>query len=269
MKEKVKLTHEQATMLITLFSKARGTPPEVYDDPKAREILTGVDYDFSALHVPAKTNLTVCLRARKLDDYTRDFLAEHPAGRVLHLACGLDSRCERVAHPQADWYDLDLPEVIELRRKFYEEKPGYTMLAQSVTEHSWMERIQGDGRPTLVVAEGLLMYLAEAEVKALLLALQERFPGCRLVCDVFSMLVVRRIKRHPSIRATGATIQWGINDARLMEGWGKGIRLVEEWLFTQSEHIGKLGWWARFMFWVAGKFPIAVKAQRILNIELN
>ena len=267
--EKVSLTPEQQTMLITLFSKVHGCPKAFYEDTKAWEILSQVDYDFEALKVPKGTNLTVCLRAIKLDECVQEFLAEHPKGRVVHLGCGLDSRCCRVAHPEADWLDLDLPEVIELRRKFYKPTAGYTMLSGSVTTHAWMDEIPRDGRQTFVAAEGLMMYLAEGEVKALILALRDRFGPCRLVFDAFSTLTVRNISRHPSIRATGAKIQWGVDDPGEIEAWGDGIQLVEEWFFNRSDHLSHLSWGNRLMFWLAGLFPAALKAQRILVFNLT
>ena len=266
--EKIQLTSEQQTLLITLYSKARGCPKNFFYDAKAQEILSQVDYDFEGLHVPTGTNLTVCLRARQMDDYVSEFLKESPDGRVIHLGCGLDSRCCRVEHPQADWYDLDLPEVIELRKKFYETTAGYTMLSSSVTEHSWMDKIPQDDRPVILVAEGLSMYLAEADVKALILAIQRRFPGCRLIFDAYSTLTVRNVSRHPSIRATGAKIVWGIDDPRDLETWGENINLVDEWFFTQSTYIPSLSWGNRLIFKLVGLFRTALRAQRILVFDL-
>src|SRR4030066_709646 len=117
-KTKITLTPEQETLLIPLYTKAQpGTP--LFFDPKAQDILNHVDYDFTKLRVPYKTVILVCQRAKKLDAVTRDFLAGHPSGSVLHLGCGLDGRFWRGDGGQVEWYDLDMLPVIELRRRFY------------------------------------------------------------------------------------------------------------------------------------------------------
>ncbi|MBP1702265.1 MAG: uncharacterized protein H6Q38_1372 [Chloroflexi bacterium] len=81
---------------------------------------------------------------------------------MLHLGCGQDSRFWRVDSGEVDWYDLDLTPVIELRRRFYPEPERYHLIASSVTDLDWMAMVTANGRPALVVAEGVLMYLSEA-----------------------------------------------------------------------------------------------------------
>lgn len=268
-KEKIRLTPEQTTLLIPLYSKAGACPDVILKDEKAHEILASVDYDFEKLDVPTGTNITVCMRARRLDEYTRRFLQEHPEGVVLHLGCGLDSRCQRVQEPRSIWYDLDFPPVIELRRKFYPESDNYRLIAASVTDPGWMERVEAGGKPVIVIAEGLMMYLHEEEVKELLLGLHEHFPGCLLAFDAFSELTARSVHRNPSLKATGAVIHWGIDEARRIETWGQGFKLLEEWYFTQSEQIPQLKLSHRLMFRVSGMFAMARKAHRLLYFRLG
>ncbi len=269
-KEKVTLVGEQATLLIPLHSKASESrrPSAIFADEKAQEILARVDYDFSRLQVPRKTAIALCLRASKLDAYARQFLARHPWGVIVHLGCGLDSRCLRVPHPGAEWYDLDLPDVIELRRKFYQETAHYHMLASSVTDLTWTGAVAANNRPVLAIAEGLLMYLREAEVQALFLKLQQVFPGCELACDVYSRLTARRAGAIRSLKETGATIRWGIDDALEIERWAPGICLQEEWYFTRSPEIERLGPGYRLAYRMAGLFPAANRAHRLLYLCL-
>jgi O-methyltransferase involved in polyketide biosynthesis len=108
---KLTLTPEQETLLITLYAKAQPGNPLLFD-PTAQDILNRVDYDFARLHIPYKTVVLVCQRAKKLDAITRDFLAEHPGGVVLQLGCGLDGRFWRVDDGRVTWYDLDMPPVV-------------------------------------------------------------------------------------------------------------------------------------------------------------
>jgi O-methyltransferase involved in polyketide biosynthesis len=266
-KTKIALTPEQETLLIPLYTKAQPGNP-LFFDPKAQEILNQVDYDFTRLHVPYKTVILVCQRAKKLDAVTRDFLSEHPAGVVLHLGCGLDGRFWRVDDGQVDWYDLDMPPVIELRRRFYPASERYHLITSSVTDLEWVTKVTAAGRPVLVVAEGLLMYLSEPDVRRLLLRLQEAFPGCRLVADVFSRMTARSATRHPSLKQTGATLGWGIDDPHAIETWSKGIQLIEEWFFTQDPDLNRLSLGYRLAYQLAGAFKMVRRAHRIVYYQL-
>ena len=130
-----------------------------------------------------------------------------------------------------------------------------------------MDNIPQDGRPVLVLAEGLSMYLPEDQMKSLVLTLKKTFPGCHFIFDAYSRLTARTANRHPSVRRTGATLHWGIDDAREIESWAPGIQLVEEWCFDQSEVIAGLTSRDRLIFKLTSLFPIVRKAHRLIYIR--
>jgi O-methyltransferase involved in polyketide biosynthesis len=265
---KIALTPEQETLLIPLYCKARVDNP-VFDDVKARDILGRLNYDFRALHIPRKTCIMMSLRAHQFDAYTREFIDAHPDAVVLHLGCGLDSRCRRVNGDAVEWYDLDMPAVIDLRRKFYTETDRYHLLPSSATDPGWMRNVAAEGRPVLVIAEGLFMYLTGDEVKSLVLELVLRFPGCHLVFDAYSRLTASRVKDHPSMRKTGASVRWGLDDPHEVEHWGSGILLKEERCFGQFAGIERLSAGYRLAFRLSGLVPAARRAHRILYYLLQ
>ncbi len=112
------------------------------------------------------------------------------------------------------------------------------------------------------------MYLHESEVRSLVLCLHERFPGGHLVFDAFSRLTASRIQAHPSMQKTGASVHWGIDDDKEIETWAEGIRLVEEWFFSQSPDIAHLGWFYRVVFRMTSGISAAQKAHRLLYYTL-
>lgn len=260
------LTAEQQTLFIPLYSKAVESrrPNPILRDAKAEAIIAEVGYDFGRLRVPARSRITLAMRAKRLDEVTRAFAGRHERLVVLHLGCGLDSRVLRVGAANARWYDVDFPEVIGLRRAFYQERDGYAMVGSPLGEHGWIEPLPA-GLPAIIVAEGVLMYLREPEVRALLEALRARFPTGELAFDAFSGAALRRIQRHPSLRQTGAQVVWGLDDPGAVAGWLPGARLVEEWSFTQSPDIAKLALGYRLAFRLAHRFAAARRAHRILR----
>src|SRR5262249_37398811 len=157
MTEKVHLTREKETLLPTLYGRAldsRATNP-ILGDTYADAAVRRLDYDFEQLDLPQGAAISVPLRAKHLDGWTRELLAARPGATVLHLGCGLDSRIYRIGPPATvRWYDVDHAEVIALRRRLYSEHPGYTMIGTSVVDLRWLDAVPTD-KPALVVAEGL------------------------------------------------------------------------------------------------------------------
>lgn len=271
MNNKIRLEKEMETLLIPLYGKAmqgRKRSP-ILIDTKALEVVENIDYDFGALKIPAKTNTMMCLRAKLLDNFTTYYLKQKNDCAVFHLGCGLDSRYYRVNNPDVYWYDLDFEEVITIREKFYPETDKYHLIASSVTNWKWIEQIPAVQENNLVIAEGLLMYLNEEEIKTLLLLLKEKLGSYTLIFDAFSIFTSKKVNNHPSIKKTKATIHWGIDQPLEITRWMPGVTFVSELFFTSNEVIQNMGWGMRWMYKLAHLFPIARNAQRILiyNIE--
>ena len=216
------------TNLVTLYLRAhesRSRRP-ILGDHTAAEAVDRIDYDFKRIHrnsLPATNQYLVALRAKNLDDWCADFLRRYPDAVVLHLGCGLDGRAFRLALPPSVlWFDIDQPSVIELRRRLYDETDHYRMIGSSVTDPEWLDRIP-TGRPTLIVAEGLLMYLREDEVRQLLKRLTDRFDCGEMLFDTLSALAPLLSKV-----LTRGIITWGIRDARDIQSWNPRLRFLEQ-----------------------------------------
>lgn len=147
----------------------------------------------------------------------------------------MDSRALRVRPgPGVEWYDVDYPDVIELRERFYPPDAGYRLLPASVTELDWLSAISAD-RPVLVLAEGLTMYLTEDAGLALLRRVVERFPSGELQFDVFNRLGIRIQVVNTVVRRSGARLHWGVNDPREILQNVPGVRLLAAMSVFDSE----------------------------------
>ncbi len=105
--------------------------------------------------------VALILRVRQFDLLTRDFLTRHPNGVVVYVGCGLDTAFDRVDNGQVEWYDLDLPKAIEVRRQLLPERPRSHLIGCSVLDPAWMECIGTlAGRSLLVRAEAVFHYLS-------------------------------------------------------------------------------------------------------------
>jgi O-methyltransferase len=220
---KARLTGVERTLLYTLYFRAldaRSAHP-IVGDAWAEDVLARVEHTPWKIRMAAGDRFLGILRARKIDDWTRAHLAAHPDATVLHLGCGLDSRVFRLdPPPTVRWYDVDYPDVIELRRELYPERVSTETVPTSVTAPGWLERLPSGG-PVLVVAEGLFMYLREPDIRRLLQRVAARYPTGQVVFDTLS----------PWLAATGRLFGftlWPLADPRRLERWDARLHLVEE-----------------------------------------
>ena len=226
------------TLLLPLYVRALESkrPDALLVDEKAVAFVAEHEPEIArikSIRMDEEDRATIILRNRELDRHARAFMARHPRAVVVHIGCGLDSRFERVDDGQVDWYDLDLAEVIALRRELLGDEAGrYHLLATSVFDTAWMGALSVHRpRPFLFIAEGVLMYFEGQEVRSLVRTLRERFPGSELVFDAFLPWLVHannlrlRLSRSP----IEARYRWGLRRGRDLEKWGEGIRLLEEW----------------------------------------
>ena len=161
-KHQVRLGAVQETLFIPLVARARETARKhpVLRDPKAAEMVRSIDYDAAKYGRGAGGSVTV-LRTAIIDFWVRGFLAAHSAATVVEIGTGLNARFERVDNGQVHWFDLDLPDTIELRRTFFADTERRRMVAASVLDEGWLSAVAQSRRPYFFVADGVLAYLPE------------------------------------------------------------------------------------------------------------
>lgn len=276
--EPVALSGVPETLLIPLYNRAAESqrPDAMLKDEKAVALVTQRSLDFSRVRQIPMPGLLKAMRiifTREFDRYAREFLSRHPKAAVVHIGCGLDTRFERVDDGRVEWYDLDLPDVIELRRKLMGDEAGrYHLLGCSVLEDAWLEAVKVHSeRPFLFLAETVLIYFAEAQVKSLVLTLRDRFPGAELVFDGWRPFEVWFGNRYLSGSSFGGLMRWSFWHGREIESWGDpstslgagSIRLLDEWgFFDQPEP--RLSAYR----WMAPLFRL-FKPMRIFHFQLG
>ena len=132
------------------------------------------------------------LRTAIYDFWVRQFLAEHPAGTVVELGTGLNTRFDRVDNGQVHWIDLDLPDVIALRGRFFTDTSRRRMVPASVLSDEWLPVVADSPGPYFFVTEGVLAYLPEQDVTATLARLATRFRGARLALDTYPQRLLQQ-----------------------------------------------------------------------------
>jgi O-methyltransferase involved in polyketide biosynthesis len=212
----------QKTLLLPLWGRAveAAKPHPLLVDRTAVEIIATIDYDFSTIARSLHTDRTI-----------RGFLARHPDATFVNLGCGLDTTFEQADNGRLNWYDLDLPDVIELRKRYIPEGPRRRLLACSLLGEAWLRQI-GTADAIFFLASGVFYYLEEAQMKAFLARLANVFPGSQILFDSCSPRGLR-IANQRVIKAGGmddsAILKWGLQRAKDLEQWDSRIVVLAEY----------------------------------------
>jgi O-methyltransferase involved in polyketide biosynthesis len=243
-----------ATLFLALAARALAPieAPELgFADPKAEQILRTLDIDPRRFALNANEVRAVVLRSQWFTQTTRRFFQLHPQALCINLACGLNASFEQVAEAEGDrfgWIDLDLPEVIAIRRRFFVETAQRRTIEGDVTNPSLFSTLPWDpGEPALIVAEGLFYYLETAQVEGFFRVLAEAADARRahveIAFDYASPLAAWIVGRRPAHRQLGTACAWTLRrpgdlrriDARLevvedsdvfLGAMGRGARQV-------------------------------------------
>ena len=254
--DKIQFTEEKETMLMTLSGRALQSQWQnpILRDPWAEEAMRHIDYDIGKQYKGVGSwsmwrdvgCTIIATRAATFDLLTTRFLADHPDAAVLQVGCGMDSRAFRVNPPASvRWFDVDYPDVIELRRQLFPERDAYHLIGAPLEDLRWLDAVPRD-RPGLLIAEGVLHYLRETEVKALLNAVVAHFPSGQMIFDICNTWIVKRTGSN--VGGTGATYKWGLDDPQDIRQLEPKLELIKE--FKPSELVA----FSRFPFWLRALF---------------
>lgn len=217
----------QETLLIPLYARAVETskPDGILADPRAVEMVDAIDYDFRRFDgVGSLTGAN--LRTLVLDEWVGRFLDESPDGTVVEIGTGLNTRFERVDNGRVHWFDLDLPDAIALRREFFADSPRRRMIAASVADEWWIEEVTASPGPYLFVAEAVLAFLDEADVRRAFSHLAA-VPDSTLVVDTAGGSMLRAQDSPDVLGTVAARMRWQCDDPAVPEAWHPRVRLEE------------------------------------------
>lgn len=219
-RESAELGAVQQTLFFPLLARARETRKKrpLLRDPKAIEVLESVDFDVTPF-AQGPASFMVTIRTLIFDWWVSEFLAGHPGGTVIELGTGLNTRFERTDNGTAHWIDLDLPDTIALRRRFFEDTGRRRAIAASLTDGNWLAEVERRPAPYFFVSDGVLVYLTEEQVTGALARIAGRFPGAMLAFDTYTRATFGQEHRMAANRNV-APWQWACDDPRSLERLG-------------------------------------------------
>ena len=228
-----------ATMLVTLAAKTlvvTDAPELHYPHRRSQEILRELEIDPRSFNLNPSEVRAVVLRSQWFGQTVRRFLESHPDGLCINLGCGLDASFEEM-EAKGDgrfmWLDVDLPDVIAIRRRFFAENARRRIIAGDITDSRLFASIPwDDGRPAIVVAEGVLFFLQRAQVESLFRAQAEaadaRRANLEIAFDYASPFGAWIVTRRPAHRQLGTTFSWTVHSPSEVRSVDPRLEVVED-----------------------------------------
>lgn len=260
------------TLLITLYAKACESKKKnpLIIDQLACELVEKIDYDFSKYKNKKLSSVGVAIRASHFDNMIKRFILRKNNPIVVLIGCGLDARIQRLGKiaDKAVFYELDLEEVIELRKNLMPQVKNENYIASSMLDTKWMDSIK-DRHPKgnfIFIIEGVLMYFDEKDNKFIFSELAERFKNAEIHFDMLNKRLANKAKIHDTVKFTNANFKFGIESDKEIENWNRNLKHIKTYLFSNFKGYKRMG----ITFALLMKFiPLFKNSSKLMVYEIK
>jgi O-methyltransferase involved in polyketide biosynthesis len=262
--EKLNLGIVQETLLLPLAARAYDAERKkpILNDRKAAELFRKVVGNKESAGKMNRNTLrkyihdigivSMCERAMIMDNAVKDFLKENPKGKILNIGVGLETSFYRLGEPDVPWFDLDLPDSLELREQLLPNHfKNVKNIPKSMFDVSWMDDVGDISDGLMITVPGVFPYFDEEHVKNFFNTFAPKLKGAEIIFDVTSNIgrffIGQRIKMAGM---KSATLDWGIMNPHEMEQWNEHIQLKTSHYFLQHPVFSRsANPFYRFMSW--------------------
>lgn len=235
MKYQIKKNSVQETLIIPVYGRKMSSMlfPNLFRDETAIQLMDRIDYDFSELERKSKSVmqqfgfLEVAMRQNDLAWEVRDYLKAHPRAAVVNLGCGLDAAGRRCDNGSCKIYNLDFPDVIEVRNALLPAGEREFNISCDLNDTAWFEKIDAS-EGVVFIAAGVFYYFLKEQVERLVQAMAKAFPGGKMVFDAANekavKLMLKTWIKDAKIQDVGA--YFAVADAQKeLSAWSPNIRV--------------------------------------------
>ena len=227
------------TLYIPLYGKAYVSKKNIIlKDRRAEEIWEQESFELKGKSKSKWLAYYMAMRSAIYDEWVAQKIRKNPDTVVLHIGCGMDSRVERVNAKEIKWYDIDFPEVIEERKKYYKESELYHMVSADMRTGKWKNCIEGT-RTAIIIMEGVSMYFKPEELRVLLKDISGHFEFVHLLMDCYTERAAKASKYKNPINDVGVILVYGY-DAPQELAEHTGFVFEKEYDMTPQNYIDEL-----------------------------
>lgn len=248
------------TLYIPLYGKAYvSRKGMILHDPKAEEIWAAEGFLLKGKSRSKWLAYYMGMRSAVFDRWLKCQMEAVPDAVVLHIGCGMDSRCQRVGTQGRRWFDIDFPDVTRERKRYYRETEDYKMLSADVRSADWLAQVSAPN--AIIVMEGVSMYLRPDELKQTLGQITAHFEQVHLLMDCYTGFAAKASKVKNPINDVGVTEVFGLDDPKCVEG--NGFTFAREHEMTPEDLVDELQGMEKKVFKALYAGGIAKKMYRL------
>ena len=182
--------------------------PNLFPDLDAERIVRELGEDISgkAMYRLQYMWMNCLIRQYNLAWEITEYLKRHPKATVVELGAGLSCLRRQMSNETNSRYCLDMENVIALREKHIPLGEHEQNIVCDLNDFSWFDKISFDPAKGIVFTAGGLFYYFETEqVRSLLCAMAERFPGGMIVFDAVSALGLKGVNAEVKLAGKNST----------------------------------------------------------------
>ena len=227
------------TLYIPLYGKAYVSKKGIIlHDSIAEKIWSKEGFELKGKSKSKWLAYYMAMRSAIYDEWVKQEIAYNSNTVVLHIGRGMDSRIKRVGIEDVHWYDIDFPDVIEERLKYYSETGFYYMLSADMRTDKWKSSIEHN-RNAIVILEGVSMYFQPEELITLLSDISQYFNSVKLLMDCYTERAAKASKYKNPINDVGVTVVYGYDDPQEL-AVKTGYIFEKEHCMTPQKYIDEL-----------------------------
>lgn len=237
MKYKIEKNTVQETLIIPLYGRkvCAERYPEMLNDEEAKRIIENIEYDFDEKGKLMEKQpglfgaLEVAQRQYDLALEVTDYLKTHPEAAVVNLGCGLDNTFTRVDNGRCRGYNVDLPDIIEIRNDLLPAGEREENIAADLNDFSWFDMIEFDeSKGAVFFAAGVFYYFKTEQVKTLFSAMAKHFKGGKIIFDscnkIGAKMMTKTWLKEAGISDVGA--YFSLSDVKELRSWSDDFKSV-------------------------------------------
>ena len=254
------------TLYIPLYGKAYVSKKGIIlEDKKAEEIWEKEGFDLKGKSKSKYLAYYIGIRSKVFDNWVKERMEEDKDVIVLHIGCGMDSRVLRVGTKKVMWYDVDFPDVIAERKRYYNETENYKMIASDARQTQWLQGLPKE-KKAIIVLEGISMYFQLDELKSLLKSLREHFAKVQILMDCYTTFAAKASKYKNPINDVGVTVVYGLDEPKILEE-GPGLSVIKKYEMTPEAMVDELSGVEKTIFKNVYGGKISKKMYRLYEFE--
>ena len=254
------------TLYIPLYGKAEVSKKGIIlNDPTAEKIWQKEGFALKGKSKSKWLTYYMGMRSAVFDNWVKEKISKNTDAIVIHIGCGMDSRINRIGDNTHMWYDLDFADVIEERKKYYEETTLYKMIKSDARDTDWLSNVPSD-KTAVIIMEGVSMYFQPDELYNTLSKLSSHFKNINLLMDCYTEFSAKASKYKNPINDVGVTAVTGFDNPNAVAE-NSSLKFINEHSMTPTEMINQLKGFEKVFFKAVFGGKASKKMYRLYEFE--